>query len=479
MALSDLYKVTKTLTDLLKVNITNNIDPDLPAEFDVTAVPPERVGNATNQLNLFLYHVTEDAYYKNALGPGSDVPNVAKTPMALNLFYILTAHHETTDEEALFDAQSQQRLMGYGLKTFHDFPVITDQTEVDGTAILDGALRGKDNHLEIIMRPVTPEDAIAFWGSEDTRTVRLSAYYEVRVVLLEPEPPKVMPGIVLNLGTYLLQLGTPQLASSHSLVRFQLPARNGGMIQAVEASPARVTLDNSLSPPAAHNQFELRGTNLAAGRSRSLLLKNALWAQLPEPEGPVASARVDLALNPDWQVAIATDRITVQVALQLVYQKPDGTSVNLSLLPGIYSAAVETVQAEQVVNGELKQMRVTSNEVSLAIAPRIVGHSAPAADSTIQIDLGNEFDLLDANLPEGAIQVVVGGEVYAVPPPDPSASVPALDGTPREFVVANSPNRIVIQPHFPTTVSEAIAYPVQLIINGADSAPFWIELEPP
>lgn len=473
MALSDLYKVTKTLTDLLKVNITNNIDPDLPAEFDVTAVPPERVGNATNQLNLFLYHVTEDAYYKNALGPGSDVPNVAKTPMALNLFYILTAHHETTDEEALFDAQSQQRLMGYGLKTFHDFPVITDQTEIDGTAILDGALRGKDNHLEIIMRPVTPEDAIAFWSSEEAHIVRLSAYYEVRVVMLEPEPPKTMPGIVLNLGTYLVQLGTPQLTGSQSLVQFQLPVQNGGGIQQVTASPARVTLDSSDPLHKAHNRFELRGTNVAAGISRSLVLKNSLWAKLPPPEGPVDQVVVDLALadlpeNSNWQLEFAADRVTVQVAPTLTLEGADA----LTLLPGIYSASVQTVQTEQVINNQLKQIMATSNEVSFAIAPRIASHENPDTDGTIQINVGDEFDLTDASL---ELQVVVAGEVYESVETNPPSN-------PGQFVAINDPsntpaNSIKISPS--ANFDAAIPQPFQLIINGAESAPFWIEVTPP
>ena len=250
----------------------------------------------TNQLSLHLYHVAEDGYYKNAPGPGSDVPNVAKAPMALNLFYILTAHHESDNERQ--DALTEQKLMGFALKTFHDFPVITDQTQIDGTFIiepLDPELHGHDNKLHIVMRPVSPEDALAFWNSEETRTARLSAYYEVRVVMLEPEKPKTMPGIVLSLGTFLVQIGTPHLDRSQSLVRFKIPEKNGGTVQQVEATPARVTLDNSATPPEAHNRLLLLGTNLTIGKSRSLFLRNGIWAKLPPPGGPVEQTMVDLA----------------------------------------------------------------------------------------------------------------------------------------------------------------------------------------
>jgi hypothetical protein len=469
MALINLYKVTKTLTELLKVNVGENIDSDLASTLQVTAVPPEKVDNVTNQLNLFLYHISEDAYYKNMLGPGSDVPNVAKTPMALNLFYILTVHHEGASEPDL-DMEEQQKLMGYALKTFHDFPVITDQTEINGTPILDADLQGKDNSLEVILRPVSPEDAIAFWGSEDTRTVRLSAYYEVRVVMLEPEPPKTMPGIVLNLGTYLVQLGTPQLTSSQSLVQFQLPALNGGGMQQVTASPARVTLDSSDPLSEAHNRFELRGTNLAAGISRSLVLKNSLWAKRPPPEGPVDQVVVDSAVaeESNWQLKFAADRVTVQVAPTLTLDGADA----LTLLPGIYSASVQTVQTEQVINNQLKQIMATSNEVSFAIAPRIASHDNPDTDGTIQINLGDEFDLTDAGL---ELQVVVAGEVY-------EGVESNLPSTPGQFVALNDPlatpaNSIKISPS--ANFDAAIPQPFQLIINGAESAPFWIEVNPP
>src|SRR5918999_5625249 len=267
MALRNLYKVTKTLTDLLKQNITKNIDTSLDGQLTVTAVPPDKVEDPSNTLSLHLYHVAEDPYYKNALGPGSDVPNVAKAPMALSLFYILTAHHEL---DLAFDAEAQQKLMGYALKTFHDFPVITDQTRVNGTGILDEDLRGKDNSLQVILRSVSAEDALAFWNSEQTRTARLSAYYEVRVVMLEPEEPKTMPGIVLNLGTFLIQLGSPHLDCSQSVVSFLLPASTGiTEPQRIEATPARVSTDAG-DPSSPNNRLHLRGTNLALGKSRRL-----------------------------------------------------------------------------------------------------------------------------------------------------------------------------------------------------------------
>ena len=64
MALIDLYRVTSTLMNLLTQNIKSRIDNVL-----VTALPPEKVGPVMNTLSLYLYHVAEDPYYKNAARP--------------------------------------------------------------------------------------------------------------------------------------------------------------------------------------------------------------------------------------------------------------------------------------------------------------------------------------------------------------------------------------------------------------------------
>ncbi|MEM9088860.1 MAG: hypothetical protein AAGC93_08970, partial [Cyanobacteria bacterium P01_F01_bin.53] len=255
-------------------------------------------------------------------------------------------------------------------------------------------------------------------------------------------------------------------------VRFQLPAINGGGEQVVEASPAQVTLDASAIPAVGHNRLQLIGTNLSTGLSRSLILKNSLWTQLAPPDGPIEQPVVDLDQNPNWQIEYRPDRIEITLSSVLTHVRADETTVDLSVLPGFYSASILSVSAERVINNVLKQITTTSNEIGFAIAPRITGHDPPDGDGNILINVGEEFDLLDANLPEAAIQVIVAGEVYEQVTIDPPANA-------REFLVTSGPNQILINPHFPSTgLSEPVAYPFQLTINGAGSAPFWIELPP-
>ena len=129
-----------------------------------------------------------------------------------------------------------------------------------------------------------------------------------------------------------------------------------------------------------------------------------------------------------------------------------------------------------MISNELKRIVVASNEVGFAVSPRIVGNDPPDSAGNIQINLGAEFDLLDANLADDAIQVVVAGEVYTRPKPpdrvDPPANV-------KEFFVTNTPSNLIrVKPHFPVVVTQSVAHPLQVAVNGATSAPFWIELNP-
>jgi hypothetical protein len=233
-----------------------------------------------------------------------------------------------------------------------------------------------------------------------------------------------------------------------------------------------VTLDSSGTPPDAHNRLLLFGTNLTIGKSRSLFLKNGIWANLPPPDGPVEQTVVDLDKSPNWKVDFQADRTMIKLARTLTHAKPDGTTIDLPVLPGFYSAFVRVVNDEKVINNELKQIAVSSNEVGFSVAPRIAGHKTPDANGNIEVNLGSEFDALDTNLPEDAIQVVVGGEVYASVSADPPNEE-------KHFFVTNSPSNLIrVKPHFPVTVTEPQAHPFRLIVNGAEAAPFWIELNP-
>jgi len=307
MPLADLSLVTRSLRTLLDLNIRRLMGGVAPGAIQVTTQPPERVAHAANTLNLYLFHASEDPHFRNQPGPGIDRANIARAPLSLSLFYVLTAHHEQNPD---LDALTEQRMMGFALKTLHDYPIVDDDLVIDAGAgggpepVLDTAMRGHDNTLRVILRPMTPEDSINFWSAQDQNTTRFSAYYEVRVVQLAPEPPQRFPGIVLSIGQYVRELGAAKLTGSRSIVRFAVPLAAGGGEQAIEVTPAQAALDPAAAPPV--GAATVAGENLTVGLARALVLRTAAWRALTPP---VARVELDPAINPAWAVRIASDRI--------------------------------------------------------------------------------------------------------------------------------------------------------------------------
>ncbi|HEX6112611.1 MAG TPA: Pvc16 family protein [Geminicoccaceae bacterium] len=461
MPLFDLSHVTSSLAEALRLNI-HRLEPTLIGQLQVSTMPPERVSGEMNTVNLYLYHAAEDPHYRNLVGNLSDARPVQTKPMSLILYYILTTHHEVSSG---FDTVTEQRLMGYALKTLHDYAVIDDDTEIGGTEVLHAELRGRDNRLEVSLRPVTPEDSVAFWSAEDRQTARLSAYYEVRYALLEPEPPRRLPGVVLSLGTFIVDMASPQLAGSRSEITFTLPAAAGGGAQTIVASPARV------GPPPDGNRLTLLGSNLATGQARRLYLRNARWRQrAPELERVLVDPDLPPNAAAGWTIHEASDRIDVTLGTELTVAVPAAPPVVLPMEPGSYHARLEVVKELRVIQGQLKEITDTSNETTFAVSPRVIGAAVvDPAQRRIRIDLDASVDLTPAGPPGPLdIMVVVDGETYERHDP----AVPDATFDVGEFEPANA--TLDFRARFDPAV--AGAHPFRLIVEGAESQPFWIEL---
>ena len=463
MPLFDLSNVTSSLAEALRLNVTR-LEPALAGLLDVSTLPPDRVSGAMNTINLYLFHVAEDSYYRNLVGNLSDPRPVQTKPLSLILNYILTTHHEVNSS---FDTITEQRLMGYALKSLHDFPVIDDGTEIGGTQVLHPDLRGRDNRLEVTMRPVTPEETVAFWSAEDRNTARLSAYYDVRYVLLEAEPPRRLPGVVLSLGTFIVDLASPQLAGSRSEVTFTLPVTAGGGTQTIVATPARV---GPPGPPGS-NLLTLLGTNLAIGEERRLFLSNARWrARAPALERAPVDPDLPQNAAAGWTIAAAADRIDVTVGTELTVVMAGGPPVVLPTEPGIYQARLEIVKELRVIQGQLKEITATSNETPFAVTPRVIGASVvDLAERRVRVDLDPSIDLTPAGAPGPLdILVVVDGENYGRF--DPAVAGSTFD--PGEFEPGH--DTLDLRARFDPAAPGS--HPLRVIVEGAESQPFWIDL---
>jgi hypothetical protein len=464
MPTANLFLVTQTLQRLLEFDVRALLRRQgLPTNINITAMPPERVGAAANTLNLYLYHLMEDAYYKNRPPPGRGGPPVSRQPLTLLLYYILTAHHEIND---VFDAETQQLQFGLGMKAFHDHAVVDDELAIspDGgppQIVMSAGLRGRGNRMEIALRPLTPEEALAFWSAEQPSTTRLAAYYEVRTIFLEPELPTDAFGTVFDLGLFVSAGLSPMIERVASVVQFTPPAATGLGPQTIEVAPARATLALGLVPPV--NRVLVIGRALSGDGRRGAArfrLRTPAWRDLVPP---VRAAAIDRTLNPGWAVALNENAGQFDFQGQLAIDDGAGGVINLEVTPGIYALSVETTRRQETPSGLLRITTPESNQIAFSVGARIDGADPPNAAGRIVLRVVNLFDMQAAGL---EVQLSVDGVLY-----DETAAF-AGNAAQDRGLFERQAGQIEFHPLFDPAV--AAVHPVRLVINGAESQPFWI-----
>ena len=136
--------------------------------------------------------------------------------------------------------------------------------------------------------------------------------------------------------------------------------------------------------------------------------------------------------------------------------------VPLDVAPGIYAVSIEVTRFQETETGVTRTTVQESNQVAFSLGPRIDGVDPPNANGRIVVRIVNLFDMLATELDA---QLMVDGVVYR----EAAAftGVPANDlGT---FV--RQAGQVEFHPLFdPTQVG---THPTRLVINGAESQPFW------
>ena len=174
--------VTATLQSILQHEVMTESDL---SDLSVTIQPLDiaRGKNTHNQLNLFLYMVVRNAAWSNADMPRQVQPGeVAIPPLALNLYYLLTAFGRDDDVAQPFGHE----LLGKAMSVLHDHPVLS---AADIIAATQGSLPGSDlaqqiERIRLTLHPLTIDELSKLWTGFAMQ-YRLSAAYEVDVALID------------------------------------------------------------------------------------------------------------------------------------------------------------------------------------------------------------------------------------------------------------------------------------------------------
>lgn len=458
MGILDLSSVTRALIKLIE-SAYNHSDVKNLENPAFSAEPPDQI--SADGISLYLYHISENQYFKNLTAQGDQSVPIRYTPMALNLFYILTAH-ATSGAGTITDAEREQQAMGVAVKALHDYPIINEQTVVNGTTLFELNLVGTNTELKIELQNVLPNESSNYWAA-GSASPRLAAYYTVSVIMLEPEELMSSALRVLSYGTTEFKDLPPKIDNSESTLTVKPPGYDQSRkikLQPAQAPPAPDSVsDTNYNPEVQEILF--RGTGFVDPQLQ-LLLKCNRWE---EPK----------AINPAyWQLRNTEKEVTILVRERI--SKDEEASV---ILPGLYSAVIQTEKQTTTSDGDINTVNQVSNECVFAVTPLI-----KSVDE-------------DAN---GQVKIVVNILTYEVadPPADPDPNDdPYLNEYPEltdiqiyigrdkyqkvgenldagQFIVTIDKD-ITVTFKAKDEIVSGLYYQLRVVINGAASHPTWFK----
>jgi hypothetical protein len=192
--------VTATLRSILLKALNNN-DPDIPPNSDVTVQPPDKAHEdqqRTHFVNLFLYQVLPNATWRNM-----DIPQRVKSgetgmpPLALNLYYMLTAYSKDDNIDSPATPTSSHRLLGHAMSALYDNAILFPGDIAQ--ALPKSGLQDQVERVRITLQPLTVEEIFRLWSGFQSQ-YRISVAYEVSVVLIDSTQPTKTPLPVLTRG---------------------------------------------------------------------------------------------------------------------------------------------------------------------------------------------------------------------------------------------------------------------------------------
>jgi hypothetical protein len=182
--------VTTTLRSLLTTALNGVVS--------VTARPlDEARQTAIDQINLFLYQVTHNAALRNTPMPMQTKPGESgHPPLALSLYYLVTAYGQNNEDA------SAHRLLGQVMGALHDHPLLHPDEIRSATqaSLPDSDLHTQVERVRVTAQPMSTEEMSKLWAAFQTQ-FRISAAYQVSVVLIESTRPARTPLPALGRGT--------------------------------------------------------------------------------------------------------------------------------------------------------------------------------------------------------------------------------------------------------------------------------------
>lgn len=180
--------VGDTLVELLRDEITEREDgPDITRNEVALASPSDVETDDGLRLTLYLYRVSENAHLKNAERQEVDTDRFRDPPLALDLYYLLTAH-PTGDADVTTNTSDQHKALGLAMQILRDNSILRD-------ADLQGSLADGEE-LNISIHPQQMDEMGNIWSTFHETPFQPSVSYIVTPVLIESREEKEVQRVV-------------------------------------------------------------------------------------------------------------------------------------------------------------------------------------------------------------------------------------------------------------------------------------------
>lgn len=374
-----LAAVTAVLKDLLNNGVILHDLASAVGTVTVSSLPPDRITTGAEEdsrLNLFLYQVSPNSGWRNHDLPSrnSNGERTANPPLALDLHYLLTAYGASEFHSEI--------LLGYGMQILHEHSVLGRKeirtalaapSPVDG-AILPPALQAlsaarlaeQAELIKLAPRTMGDDEMSKLWTALQA-SYRPTAVYRASVVLVESRKPARAPLPVLTRGRFDAELG-----------------RDEGVVVVPWSIPPVPTLEE-VEPP--NEQASVRMGDTLSLRGRHLA-RDTVAVRFHHPSSGIV-----------FEVPATVDEAGTEITVDL----PTGAAA-VDWRAGVYGVSA-------VLRAPAAPDRV-SNELALAVAPRVSVPDASEAGGTITFTV----DVVPPVWQRQAASLVVGQREIAITP---------------------------------------------------------------
>ncbi len=177
--ISIIADLSETLVSLLREGFRGVI-PN-PEEAIVLSSPGDLGPGESPRLCLFLYDVKENAALRNATLPEDRL----RPPLALDLYFMLTAYAPARLADRTAATLEEYRLLGRAMAIFHEHLILRDPH-------LRGAIAGQGLEFRFFIHPLPVEEMARIWNAFHSKPFKLSVCYQLTPAIIET-PEKEVP----------------------------------------------------------------------------------------------------------------------------------------------------------------------------------------------------------------------------------------------------------------------------------------------